>query len=116
VQDLREKNMRYRTLKVVGLVETAALLAALGGCPLLAGCQSAGKLTPEQIQSIGAVADVVSKAAKDNGVKGFGYVELEPVYGETYQGFRLGGVRARVFIYADPAAGTPLAALPLPEP
>jgi hypothetical protein len=93
-----------RFMMKLGMMFLVGVCAAIFGC--LTGCQSTGKLSPEQVQSIREVSLVMAQTAQQTGVKAYGYIELEPVYGEIYEGFRLGGVRARVFIYADPTAGT----------
>ena len=93
------------SLKALDLSMVVALLASLAGCPL--GCTNGAKFSPEQIQSIKDLSEVVNKAARDNNVSAFAHVRVGPLRAKLVEGVELEGLEADVYIHANPAANKP---------
>jgi hypothetical protein len=95
---------RLRTrLWAVDVVSLATLVSLLTGSCSVAGCASAGKLSPEQIQSVQALAEVATKAAQDNNVVVQARVRLTTPEFYAKQSVGVDGIEAEVYFTANPA-------------
>ena len=71
---------------------------------LLCSCQSWAKFTPEQINSIKAVGEEITKLAQDNNVTVIAELDLEPIEFGVKESAYMKGIKARIIMTANPAA------------
>jgi len=69
----------------------------------VAGCASAAKFTPEQQQSIQAVAGILVKVAQETNTHAVARIRLVPAEFYAKQSFGMSGIEAELYLSANPA-------------